>query len=286
MSIKNFFLFFVSKAFLLNLVVIIMASVGLIFGVLHWLDLYTQHGKVEIVPDLNGLSIEESIHKLKQNGLRYEVVDSVFHLQSKPGVVMDQHPKANARVKNNRIIFLTVNAYSPLTISVPDVKDMSQRQASAILVGSGFALGEIQYVPSEYRDLVIDMQYNGRPITTGEKLPINTSIDLIVGKGHSNEMIPMPSFHGLTLEEATHKASIESLVIGGVFYDVTPQDEADKALYVVYQQSPEYGTMTPKGKAIDLYLTKDKDQVTKPQEETEATNKQPVKIDNTEESWF
>lgn len=284
---KHFFLFFISKTFWLNILAIIGVSVALLIGTLHWLDIYTEHGKAETVPDIVGLTIDEAVAQLRQNGLRYDIVDSVYHAQSKPGVIIDQLPKAESKVKNNRIVFLTISAKSPLSIVVPDVKDMSQRQAVAILKGSGFQIGEIKYVPSEYRNLVIDILHHKRSIRTGEKLPIETTIDLIVGEGRSSEMIPMPSFHGLSLEEASHKAVIEGLVIGGVFYDKTPGSDEEKTQYVVYQQTPEYRTMLPKGKAIDLYLTKDKEQVVDPKATEEpAEKKRPVEIDNKDESWF
>lgn len=285
MSIKQFFHFLLGKTFWLNILAMVIAVIAILIGTLNWLNIYTGHGKVEIVPDVKGLQTDESISILRKKGLRYEVVDSVYNKKATPETVVEQLPLPGSRVKRNRIVYLTVNAKNPLTIIVPDVRDISQRQAMAILQGSGFAIGKTSYTPSEYRNLVVDISYSGKSITPGQKLPEGAVIDMIVGQGYSNEMIRMPLLLGLRLEAATSKVLNDALVIGGIFYDTTPEDEEDKSNYIIYKQIPSVHTVVPRGKAIDLYLTKDSS-LLEDEPDTTIQEQESIEIDNDDESWF
>ena len=51
------------------------------------------------------------------------------------------------------------------------------------------------------------------------------------------------------------------LTIGATNFDVEPSSEQDKANYVVYKQTPAANDSVPAGKAITLWLTKDKNKV-------------------------
>ncbi len=250
-----------------------------------FLSSFTDHGESEIVPDIKGLKVEEGIPLLNNKGLRYEIVDSVYQEDALPGVILGQLPKPASRVKRNRIIFLTVNATSPLKLAIPDVRDMSQRQAIAILKGSGFKIGTIRFVPSEFSNLVVDITFAERNLLPGQKLPIGSVIDMVVGQGFSNEKVETPDFTSLSLEDATNRAHEETFIIGGVFFDTPPTNDEDRKSYMVYKQNPQGKELAPKGKAIDIYLTKDNNLVKKEKEKRE-NGSVPVKIESDDESWF
>lgn len=285
MNVNNLFLFLRSKLFWWNILAIFAMGILIIIGTLLFLNSYTDHGESEIVPDVKGLTVEEGIPLLENKGLRYEIVDSIYQEDAIPGVILGQLPKPASRVKRNRIVFITVNASSPLTLAMPDVRDMSQRQAIAILKGSGFKIGNIRYVPSEFSNLIIEMSYSGRNLLPGQKLPIGCVIDLVVGQGYSSEMIATPDLTSLSQEEATTRAHEESFTIGGIFYDEQPTSEEDKNSYMVYKQNPQGKELAPKGKGIDIYLTKDKNLIKKESEKRENGGT-PVKIESDDESWF
>ena len=83
-----------------------------------------------------------------------------------------------------------------------------------------------------------------------------TVVDLIVGKGLSNERIRVPYLKFLTLEEAQMKLSLASLNMGVVFFD---EEVEDSSSAVIYKQAPR-ATKVPKlklGSDVDLWLTND-----------------------------
>ncbi len=261
--------FFVNP-FTISLVLAALLLLGLFFGSLRWLDDYTNHGEEIIVPDLHGLNEEESGKMLADKKLLYEIIDSIFVKGEKAGAVMEQTPEAGARVKEDRKIYLIINARSPRQVVLPDLRDVSLRQAEAIITSVGLKVGEYEYVPSEYRDLVQDVKYNGKVVKPGTRITDGATITLLVGKGLSDETTTVISLRGLTLEQAIEKAHAASLNIGATLYDVEPQNEKEKAQYFVYRQEPILGSEVSLGQAIKLFLTIDKKMLDIPEEKVDT----------------
>lgn len=171
-----------------NIVLAISISVVLIFGVLWWLDEYTHHNQAITVPDVKGLQIEEASLSFSKEKLRYQIIDSVYSRTTAPGAIVEQLPAANAKVKENRIIFLTINARSQKKVAVPDLRDNSYRQVVATLEALGFKIVDIVRKPSAYKDLVLDVTYNGRSLSNNEELPYGIGLTILVGNGEPEEI--------------------------------------------------------------------------------------------------
>lgn len=166
-----------------TLLQIAIVAMLLCVGVLFWLDSYTRHGKATVVPSVKYLSITEAKGILERKGFRCEIIDSLFNEKVEPGVIVEQSPEANAKVKEGRTIYLTINAFSPKTITMPSIIDGSARQAQTILNNMGFTHVSVQYEPSPYKDLVLNVLCNGRSVQSGEKIPVSSRITLIIGMG-------------------------------------------------------------------------------------------------------
>ncbi|WP_297928460.1 PASTA domain-containing protein [uncultured Coprobacter sp.] len=180
---KKIILFFKNHPILKHLIFIGLVVVVLIWIVLHSLDIYTRHGESVMVPDVKRMQVEDAKALFTRHGLRSEVIDSVYVDNIPRGAVVEQIPQENSPVKENRIVFLTINSNLPRKVTVPDVRDMSYRQAVAILEGIGLSQPEIEYVASEYKDLVLDVVYNGVSVERGLKLPVSSRLKLFVGNG-------------------------------------------------------------------------------------------------------
>jgi beta-lactam-binding protein with PASTA domain len=218
------------------------------------------------VPDVRSLTIEEAAPFFDKKDLRFKVVDSIWVPLQAPGAILEQKPGPGALVKQNRIIFLTINASSDETMSIPDVKDFSQRQAVATLEAIGIRISDVQFQPSEFRDLVLDVRYNGKSMPAGSKLPKGSSVVLVVGQGYSNGEIVVPSMHGLFLDEAFETAHSKNLNIGTVYYDVQPTSKEDAKTYQVYKQNPITGKSAKMGIKIDIWMSSDLNLIETPDE--------------------
>jgi beta-lactam-binding protein with PASTA domain len=245
------------KRFIKHIVLFALLVALLVLGLSIGLRAYTRHSEVIVVPDVLTLTPEKAAMFLEKKGLRYKVVDSVHVRTQLPGVILEQKPEPGSHVKRNRIIFLTINAWTEEKVSLPDVKDFSYRQAMALLESVGLRVASVDYVPSEFRDLVLDVRYNGRPIEAGYKLNKGSYVSLTVGEGATSELTIIPDMTGLSLREAIDAAHNQSFNLGNIYYDVTPSDAENAKLYRVYKQSPEPGSSSTMGKKIDLWMTMD-----------------------------
>ena len=252
--------FFKSRFFLVNIIIAVAVIIFLCVSTLMFLKSYTRHGEFVITPDLKGLYESEAETILKHNRLQMEIVDSVYLRGEKPGAIIEQTPKANSKVKQGRFVYLTINAKMKKHIAIPNVLNVSKRQATYTLNSLGFAVGNIEIVPSEYADLVLDIKYQGRTVEAGEQLPDGAVLSLVVGENGSEydgEMIFVPILTGLSQSSAETKIVANELIVGIVDYDVTPANDADKALFMVYKQTPEPGERVIPGKRIDIWMSKD-----------------------------
>lgn len=180
---KDFFVKIIKSPFVINLVVLAVVTCCLIYGVLKWLDHYTLHNQAVIVPDVKGLSLEEASVFIHNSGLRYNVIDSVFSKDVSPGSVVELVPSAGSKVKENRIVFVTINAVTAQMADIPEVEDLSFRQAYALLKSRGFTTIETKYVPGLYKDLAIAVESEGRTLQSGEKVTLTTPLVLVVSSG-------------------------------------------------------------------------------------------------------
>lgn len=272
MDLKDFWKNSLGGFILKRLLLAIVIFVALAWVTIALIDVYTHHGESETVPDLRGLYVEEADLLLNNHGLYSVVIDSVFVRDKKLGTIIEQIPAYNSTVKRNRPIYLIINSRQVRQIPVPDVNDVSFRQADAMLKSIGLNVSSVEYSPSEYKDLVIAIKYRGRNISSGMRVPEGSSLVLVVGSGLGGEELPVPGIKGMSLEAGTEEALNGSMVIGAVEYDVEPSGNEDK--YVIYRQRPAEGNSVPAGTRIDVWLSKDKSMLNKVFEEDEAVDKQ------------
>jgi len=236
MSIKEFIF---SKVFVKNLGAAILITVGLILVLLIWLNFFTRHGQTRTVPDFYGLTMDQTVQLAKKSRLKFTIVDSVYTTVVPRGCIAEQTPKAGFKVKKWRNIMLTMNAFRPEMVAMPDLIDLPKRQALSLIESSGLKTGKLIYKPDLSIDVVLDQLYNGNKVNKNDSIQKGSVIDLVLGKGLSNQRTPVPSLTGMTLEPATGRILDASLNLGTYIYDNTILTADDSSRAFVYKQNPE-----------------------------------------------
>jgi beta-lactam-binding protein with PASTA domain len=176
--------FLVSKTFFKQLALAIVAIVVLCFIMLKWLNVSTNHGEFETVPDLKGKSINVAEIELGENNLVMQIQDSANFNPNYPKFsVIEQEPQSGTQVKENRKIYLTLNPSGYRKIEVPDLKERTYRQAKPTLEALGFKVGKLTYENNIAEDMVLRMTYKGKTIEPSDKLEKTSVIDLVLGNG-------------------------------------------------------------------------------------------------------
>lgn len=258
----------------LNIVFAIIIGVVILFFLILWLNNYTQHGKEVEVADVRGMSIAEASQTLSSLGLQMDVVDSTYSNKVPFGTIVEQDPKPQSHAKHGRLVYVTINASSRPMVVMPNLQDMSSRQAETTLRGLGLRVDEnYEYEPSTFRDLVLDVKSGGKSIEPGTKLAQGTRVRLVVGYGRGTEHVTVPSVIGLTLQAARSALLRRHLTPGAILYD---EEVPEGETAIVYQQMPEPGQRLVEGETVTLRLSIHPDKA--------AHNR--VQTTEEEDSWF
>ncbi|AWH85413.1 PASTA domain-containing protein [Flavobacterium album] len=181
MSLKNFL---TSKVFFKHLAIALGIVIVVIFLLLQWLSFATNHDQKIPVPDLRKMTVEKAGETLENIDLEYIVLDTVdFRPEFPPYSVVEQDPLPNANVKENRKIYIKVNAGKFSMILLPDLVQKTYRAAVPMLKGSGLEEGKKTYKPYLAKDVVLEMWQNGKKLKAGDKVMKASKIDLVLGDG-------------------------------------------------------------------------------------------------------
>ncbi|MGB5404441.1 MAG: PASTA domain-containing protein, partial [Robiginitalea sp.] len=169
---------------LIQLGLALLVSGVLIFLSMQWLKSTTDHGEFVQVPDLSKKSVTEMRDVLGGMDLRYEVVDSAnFDPQYPRFSIIEQNPPAGSKVKKNRKIYVTVNPSGYKTVTVPDIIQVTRRNATSMLRAVGLDVDKVTYIDELGKDMVYRIRFEGKYIKPGDKLARTSSIELVCGNG-------------------------------------------------------------------------------------------------------
>ncbi|MFC2115172.1 PASTA domain-containing protein [Bacteroidota bacterium] len=266
----NFLRFLFSGVFLKHLAIAIAITLFVVSIIFLVFRIYTRHGQALSVPDLKGLSIEEADSILSERKLQFQIVDSVYNTFAAHGSVIDQNPRPEFKVKENRTIFLTINAFNPEIISMPNLVGVSLRQAGAIIQTAGLIIGKLTYVPDIAVNNVLQQKYMGNVIEEGDSIIKGSIVDLVLGRGLSHEKTAAPDLIGLLFEEARQKITERYLNLGAVIYDPAFNNAEDSAFAFVWKQRPIYNEeeeiLISLGATVDIWVTADSTKLPIPDE--------------------
>ena len=143
----SFLGFLFKKKFYIHLGISVILSLFLLFIVIGLLKIYTRHGEAYVVPDLKGLTPGELNINEATRIFNFTVTDSVFDNSLLPGSIIKQNPSAGSKVKKGRTIYLTVVSYTPKMSIMPELKDLTVRQAVTTLRTNGLKIRRLLFTP-------------------------------------------------------------------------------------------------------------------------------------------
>ncbi|MDC6351822.1 PASTA domain-containing protein [Zeaxanthinibacter sp. PT1] len=181
---KDFIKFLGSRTFLINLGLAAVSVVLLTILAMQWLRSSTNHGEHVEVPDLSKLSVTDMRKKIEEAGLRYEVMDSANFNPDYPRFsIIEQTPKGGSKVKENRKIYVTVNPSGYKQVSVPNIIQVTQRNAESMLRAVGLEVERVTYIDQLGKNMVYYIRHKGKQVKPGDKLPKKSEIELVCGNG-------------------------------------------------------------------------------------------------------
>lgn len=249
-----------SRIFWRHTLIAIVLTIVLLWISLRLLNAYTRHGSYITVPDFKGVSIGMLEDFADDHDLEYIINDSLYDYSMTKGTVALQDPMPGTRVKKNRKVYLTVVALKPEQVAMPNLVDLTMRQASSMLETFGLRTGSLTYVPDIAHNAVLRQKYKGADIKAGTMIEKGSRIDLILGKGSDNTATVVPNLYGKSQREALELLQQASLNIGNEIF----LDGNDISTARVYKQKPGENASVQYGGTVDLwYRSKEKYDFTK-----------------------
>jgi eukaryotic-like serine/threonine-protein kinase len=251
------FKFITGKPLWVNILFSIVLVFILLFLFLLSLNLLTKHGNTLTIPSVVGVAYPDAKKMLESNGFEMVIQDSVYVDTAAPLSILRQFPEADAVVKENRTVYLTINRAVAPSIEMPNFINMTFRSAEMALKQYGLKLEDTVYRTDFAKNAVLDQTYNGTSIKPGTKILMGSSITLILGSGLGEDEFSVPDLFALSYPEALTLLESNNLTAGSVVVD---PDVRDTASAFVYRQRPErigfenrVNRIRP-GQSVDIWL--------------------------------
>ena len=176
--------YLLSKSFLKNIFFIAVFLCFLLVALLIFLNVFTRNNQSIEVPNIIGKSVIEFDKKFSEMNLKYMIIDTAnFNPNYNIGSVLDQQPSAGAKVKEGRMVYLTLNSSDFKEVKLPKITGLTLRQARNVIESLGFVFGDIEYVDDIAYNVVISVSSESVQLVEGDFLKKTSTIDFKLGNG-------------------------------------------------------------------------------------------------------
>ena len=197
--------------------------------------------------NVKGKQLEYAIDILSSEGHRGIVSDTLFSSAFKSGMVIDQYPSTNMKVKEGRTVRLTV-VTPEKAVMVPDLIGRSERSAELDIRQVGL---EIDTVYKEYNSDVPAGNVTWQYPKGGDMLSRGMGVHLTISLGVPPNFFQAPNVFGLSKKKAIVEIQKAGFSVGKVYY----RQNEDLIPYTVLDQSLKPGTVLEESVIIDLTIS-------------------------------
>lgn len=256
--LNNLFKFVFSKQFAINLGLLLMVYFIITIFAIYYLNSKTNHGEKIEVPNYIGKNIREVSTTLEILDLEYEVVDSIYDPKKAEGTIIFQDPAptklSDVYVKEGRKIRFRVSKKTKL-IEIPLLVDRSERFALSILKNMGIN-AVITYQPSEEAaGAVLQQKYKNKNMQEGERVPIGSTIYLVVGQSSLSAEMLLPDVSCLTINQVRERFSqYPGITLYETFEGCRTKADSSNAKVVFQSPSYEEGVKLKSGSTFSITL--------------------------------
>ena len=208
------------------------------------LNTTTNDAKV-VVPNLLGMTEDEAKAALKKKNLGYSIAGREESDKYAAGEIMEQSEKANSKVEKNTEIKVVISTgKAKKTVSIPDVRGMSEDDAQKTLEN----LNLVVEAQAQNNDTVASGKVISTDPAAGTQLTEGSKVTMYVSLGI--ESVEVPSITGMSSEEA--QSAIQNV---GLQASVTEEYSDTVASGMVISQDPASGKVK-KGSTVNIVVSK------------------------------
>lgn len=200
--------------------------------------------KVVTMPDIRGMTVTGAETQLGSMSLEVEVSRQRAHPSIPAGMILDQNPGPESRIRGGRTVRV-VTSSGPPEGSLPNLAGLSLRQAEITLQRENFRLGRVLKVRKVgVTEPVVAYQ---NPMA-GTDLYKGAVVDLVVAQPGAAELLRMPDLRGMPLFRARQAISDAGFILAPVTFERTSRTAPN----LVLSQNPPAGERISKGDRLEL----------------------------------
>ena len=233
--LKNTFIFFVT-----GLVVLIILNFII-------MPIYINQRNVIVIPDLEGLTLEEAENISQSEGIEIVVADTIFTNDLNPDIILEQFPSSGKSVKLGRSIKVKITQFNQ-KILVPSLIGKTLRAAEITLDQNSIELDSIYYsFSTKYPKGIVSWQSPAE----NDSIRKGFGVRVEVSNGLApNDLVEVPNLRGIFLSEALKIINEKGFIEGKIRYV-----ENQKFLSnTIINQNPVDGTKIKQGSKINLIV--------------------------------
>ncbi|GLR16729.1 PASTA domain-containing protein [Portibacter lacus] len=195
--------------------------------------MYTNHGQKLVLPNYVEMSLSEATSAAEEESFHLIVNDSV-HMIGKPGgIIIDQNPKPDSKVKENRKVYVTTTKYIADQIKVSALpslygRDFERKSKELSFMDLNAAVKDYVYDPGEPNH-ILEVYYKGERIISSEGRDADINIEkggtleFVLSKRYGGEM-GIPNVECMEYESAFFlienlKLKVSEIINSGVITD-------------------------------------------------------------------
>ena len=232
----GFFSFLGKLKFYKHLGIAIILSVILYGATFVFLNIFTRHDKTILIPYLYGSTLSGIKNENLTNEFEIIITDSIYDITKEKGTIIQQNPLPYSKVKKHRKIYLTVVAGITEKILMPNLVDLSLRQALGTLETVGLQVGYLDYIQHFAENAVLEQVFRGEIIKPDTLIEKRSRIDLVLGTGNSGKKTTVPFLIGKRQRDAIKLINYSSFNIGKEYF----LDGNDTTNARIYKQEPAW----------------------------------------------
>ena len=225
------FKFITRRPLWINIVIGILLAIGIFAIFIFSLKWITHHGSSKSIPDVMGKQYDDARKQLRGLGFEVEIQDSIYIDTVGPLVVLKQFPEADANVKVNRTVFLTISRAVPPPVEMPNLVGYSFRSAEMILKNMGLRVGDTTFRPDFAKLSILEQS-----VQPGTKLHMGSYINLVLGDGLGKMDFIVPNIVGMRLMDAKNYLESSGLIMSPI---ISMGEITDTSNAYIWRQEPE-----------------------------------------------
>lgn len=248
-----------------NLILILLFLIVVFVAIKLGLRWYTHHGEKLTLPDFINQPLAQAIVTAEDRSFELVVTDSIFKVNQQGGIILDQNPIKDSKVKRGRKIYVTITKYKPEKVKISQIpelygKDFERKKKeleNAFDIQSEILGYEFDQGASNQ---ILKVLYNQEEIINSEfrkgdvEIEKGSTLQFILSKNVGGAIM-MPDLVCKTYNEAAFYVENLNLYIGEVVKDGLLEDEQGA---FIYDQIPQAGDNILTGDTIQLYLSSTK----------------------------